>query len=80
MLLRSGCSYAEVPGYFQSGPKVRRTVTLQNLFEVSCLFVSLVYKIHFVRRQEFCFRPTRVQIDFAAAVRGGGGLGGSAYG
>jgi glycosyltransferase involved in cell wall biosynthesis len=68
-LLRSGCSYTELPGYFQAGPKARRTVTLGNLREVASLYLRLVYRVHFSHRKEFSRRPTRVQIDFASLLR-----------
>ena len=67
-LLRSGCSYAELPGYFQSGPKVRGTVTFTNLREVVRLYFSLVYKVYISHRKDFCRPPTRIQIDFASIM------------
>jgi hypothetical protein len=66
-LLRSGCSYAELPGYFNAMPKARRTVTLKNLSEVVRLFVTLAYRVHLAQRKQFSLRPRRVQIDFSAA-------------
>ncbi|HTV28825.1 MAG TPA: glycosyltransferase family 2 protein [Xanthobacteraceae bacterium] len=68
-LLRSGCSYAELPGYFNALPKARRTVTLKNLSEVIRLFVTLAYKIHIAQRKQFLLRPHRIQIDFSTAAR-----------
>jgi len=68
-LLRSGCTYAELPGYFQSGPKTRSTVTFANLREVVRLYINLAYKVHVSRRSEFNRRPTRIQIDFASIMR-----------
>src|SRR5262249_31377080 len=67
-LLRSGCSYAELPGYFQAGPKARRTVTFANLREVAGLYLRLVYHVHIRDGDEFGRRPTRFQIDFASAL------------
>jgi glycosyltransferase involved in cell wall biosynthesis len=71
-LLRSGCSYAELPGYFQSGPKTRSTVTFANLREVIRLYLSLVYKVYVSHRKDFNRWPTRVQIDFASVMQHGG--------
>lgn len=68
-LLRSGCSYAELPGYFNAMPKTRRTVTLKNLFEVVGLFMTLAYKVLIAQRKQFSLRPRRVQIDFSTAGR-----------
>lgn len=65
-LLRSGCSYVELPGYFNARPKIRRTVTLKNLIEVVRMYLTLLYEIRVRRRDEFRSRPQRVQIDFAA--------------
>jgi glycosyltransferase involved in cell wall biosynthesis len=63
-VLRMGCSFAEVPGYFQAGPKVRRTVTWRNLTEVITSFGRLIFHIHIRGRKRFAARPTRKQIDF----------------
>lgn len=65
-VLRMGRSFAEVPGYFQSGPKARRTVTLRNLLEVAGSFIRLARDVHFRRRAELGHRPVRKQIDFMA--------------
>jgi glycosyltransferase involved in cell wall biosynthesis len=63
-LLRMGCTFAEVPGYFQAGPKVRRTVTLRNLGEVISSFLRLAIDVRIRNRPRFAKRPTRKQIDF----------------
>ena len=67
-LLRMGCTFAEVPGYFQAGPKVRRTVTLRNLAEVILSFVRLFIDVRIRNRQRFAKRPTRRQIDFVSRL------------
>jgi glycosyltransferase involved in cell wall biosynthesis len=67
-LLRMGCSFAEVPGYFQAGPKARRTVTLRNLAEVITSFYRLILDIHLRGRERFGARPTRKQIDFVSRL------------
>lgn len=69
LLLRSGCSYAEVPGYFRAQYKARRTVTFINLTEVARLFLSLVYRVHVSKRSQFSARPKSVPIDFGAKIR-----------
>jgi dolichol-phosphate mannosyltransferase len=71
-LLRSGCSYAEVPGYFQAGRKARRTVTFSNLREVIRLYLRLVYGIHVGQRDKFSQRPRRMRIDFASVPNSAG--------
>lgn len=63
-LLRSGCTFAEVPGYFQGGQQARRTVTLRNLIEVARSFVVIVYEVHVRYRRQFSKRPRRVLIEF----------------
>jgi glycosyltransferase involved in cell wall biosynthesis len=63
-LLRMGSTFAEVPGYFQGGPKIRRTVTLRNLYEVLTSFVRLAFEIYVTGRTQFCLRPKRHQVDF----------------
>jgi len=69
--LRMGHTFAEVPGYFQAGPKTRRTITIVNLREVILSFVFLLREIHFRRRQEFALRPARKQIDFLSRFASG---------
>jgi hypothetical protein len=66
LLLRSGCTYAEVPGYFLARPKARRTVTWVNLTEVIRLFVSLAHRVHVSAKSQFLARPERIHIDFMA--------------
>lgn len=69
-LLRSGCSFAEVPGFLQNpnrGRK-RRTVTLKNLNEVVRSFLRLCVEIHVVDRRRYDKTPRRVFIDFAGGV------------
>lgn len=66
-VLRMGCTFAEVPGYFQAGPKLRRTITFRNLIEVIRSFIGLAVDVHIARRGKFRSRPMRKQIDFAKA-------------
>lgn len=61
-LLRGGCSFAEVPGYFQAGPKARRTVTLKNLAEIGESYLLLLFEVHVRRRGKYARRPTRVPV------------------
>ncbi len=63
-LLRSGCSYLEVPGYFQAEPKARRTVTSRNLMEVMTSFFELMYEVHVRHRERFSSVPRRVLVSF----------------
>lgn len=67
-LLRMGSTFAEVPGYFQAGPKVRRTVTLRNLYEVMTSFFRLAYEIHLAGRSRYNLRPKRNQVDFSSLL------------
>lgn len=67
-LLRMGCTFAEVPGYFQAGPKMRRTVTLRNLTEVIVSFCRLVCDVYVFRRECFRGRPVRKKINFLARL------------
>jgi glycosyltransferase involved in cell wall biosynthesis len=71
-LLRSGCSYAELPAYFNSAPKGRRTVTLKNLWESIRLLAELVYEVYVTSRDRYSARPRRVKIDFLADARNSG--------
>lgn len=67
-ILRMGCTFAEVPGYFQAGPKMRSSVTLRNLSEVIVSFVRLIYAVHLSGNRRFGFRPVRKQIDFVSRL------------
>lgn len=68
--LRMGSTFAEVPGYFQAGPKVRSTVTLRNLTEVIVSFVRLTLDVHIARREQFNKRSRRMQINFVSYFSG----------
>ena len=61
-ILRKGCSYAEVPGYFQAGPKARATVTLRNLTEVAVSYLKLIYEVYFRAPEQYRGHARRVQI------------------
>ena len=61
-ILRKGCSYAEVPGYFQAGPKARATVTVRNLTEVAVSYLALVYEVFLRAPQQYRGQARRVQI------------------
>jgi hypothetical protein len=63
-----GYTFAEVPGYFQAGPKTRSSVTLKNLWEVVGSFLRLIGDVHFRDRQRFGRRPIRKQIDFVSRL------------
>jgi glycosyltransferase involved in cell wall biosynthesis len=73
-LLRSGCSYLEVPGYFQAGPKARRTVTSRNLTEVMTSFLALLYDIRVRHRSRFSLVPRRVLVSFVDVPPAAGGM------
>ncbi len=67
-LLRMGCSFAEIPGYLQGGPKARGTVTWRALMEVMGSFLRLIVAVHFTDRQRFGSRPRRKQVDFVSRL------------
>lgn len=64
-LLRSGGTYAEVPGQVKGGQKARSTVTLRNLIEVFTGFVRLLWEVHVAGAGRFSALARRVPIDFA---------------
>lgn len=65
-LLRSGCTFAEVPGFVQNAErKGRRTVTFKNFVEVVRSFLRLCVEIHVKDRARYSGKPRRVFIDFA---------------
>ena len=61
-LLRTGCSFVEIPGYFQAGPKSRSTVTIRNLTEVASSYLTLICEIYIWSRQKFSLRPKRAKV------------------
>jgi len=61
-LLRSGCSFVEIPGYFQAGPKQRSTVTLRNVIEVARSYFVILFEVYVQSRAQFSHRPRRVPI------------------
>jgi hypothetical protein len=63
-LLRMGCTFAEVPGYLQGGPKTRGTVSPRNLAEVIGSFLRLIVAVHFTERARYRSLPKRNEIDF----------------
>jgi hypothetical protein len=60
-LLRSGCSFAEIPGYF-SGGKPGGAATWRNLLEVVSTFLRMNWEIHVSQRRRFANRPRRVYV------------------
>ena len=64
-LLRSGCSFCEIPGYINADTRVWRTVNLRNLGDVIRSFILLLFEIHISKRKSFSNRPQRIFIDFA---------------
>lgn len=64
-LLRSGGTYAEVPGHLQGGQKARSTVTLRNLREVAMAFLRLLREVNFAPAGTYDTPAKRVRIDFA---------------
>jgi glycosyltransferase involved in cell wall biosynthesis len=69
-MLRSGCSFAEVPGFLQNPNrgKTRNTVSLKNLAEVIRGFVRLFFEVHVLERSRYGKLPRRVFIDFAGGT------------
>ncbi|MBS0546252.1 MAG: glycosyltransferase family 2 protein [Proteobacteria bacterium] len=67
-LLRMGCTFAEIPGYLQGGPKARGTVTLRALTEVVGSFIRLLVAVYITDRQRFGSLPKRKQIDFVSRL------------
>lgn len=63
-MLRSGCSYVEIPGYLQAVPKARRTVTLRNLLEVMRSYLALLVEVHVRSPEKYPGRSRRVIVDF----------------
>lgn len=59
-LLRSGCTFMEVPSYLQNRAVVDRTVSLGNLQEVVTSFLALFLEVNVRRRSVYRGQPRRV--------------------
>jgi glycosyltransferase involved in cell wall biosynthesis len=59
-LLCSGCTYYEIPGYFQRGLDGSSALGLRNLREVIETFLKLIFEIKVQKRTLFNKRPQRV--------------------
>ncbi|SME98979.1 Glycosyl transferase family 2 [Tistlia consotensis] len=70
-LLRSGASFAEVPGYFTGG-RPGGAASWRNLQEVVKVFLRLNWEIHVSQRERFRARPRRVYLDLARRPGSGG--------
>jgi hypothetical protein len=67
-LLRTGCTFCEVPGYFQTGTRPRRMLSWQNLREVMATYLRLIYEVHLAERQKFGHTPRRIFIDLTGGA------------
>jgi glycosyltransferase involved in cell wall biosynthesis len=69
-MLRSGCTFVEVPGFLQNPNrgKTRNTVSLKNFAEVVRSFIRLFVEIHVMERGRYNKTPRRVFIDFAGGT------------
>ena len=60
-LLRTGASFAEIPGYL-SGGKPGGAASLRNLVEVARVFLHMIWEIHVSKRARFSKRPRRIYV------------------
>lgn len=69
-LLRSGYTYAEVPGIFQNSDrdKNRNTVTMRNFIDVVRCFLRLLVEVYITDRSRYNKVPRRAFIDFVGGV------------
>jgi glycosyltransferase involved in cell wall biosynthesis len=63
-LLRSGATYCEIPGYFQTGSRPRGTVSFKNLMAVCESYLRLLLEIHVSNRARYSKPAKRVFIKF----------------
>lgn len=59
-LLKSGCTFYEVPGYVQTGSEGSSSLSFGALKEVIQTFVKLVYEIKINNRSSFNKNPVRI--------------------
>lgn len=62
-LLRSGCSFAELSGYMQTGVEGSGSIRMSNLREVIVTFLGMLYDVHVKDRRLFSSVPVRVRLD-----------------
>ena len=63
-LLRSGVTFCEIPGYFQTGVRPRGILSVKNITEVAISFTRLLLEIYIFDRSSFKHFPKRVIVDF----------------
>jgi glycosyltransferase involved in cell wall biosynthesis len=61
-VLRTGCSFVEIPGYLLAGPKTRSTVTIRNLTEVASSYLALLFEVYIRSPGKFSQRPRRANV------------------
>lgn len=59
-LLRQGCSYMEIVGYFNPSQNKSSALKLRNLIEVIVSFFALIYEVRFTERTRYSHRAVRV--------------------
>jgi len=72
-LIRSGCSFIEVPGHAnpdaEANRRVWRAVNPRNIVETIAGLFRLVWELSVTRRQDFGHRPVRLLVDLSGARR-----------
>jgi dolichol-phosphate mannosyltransferase len=61
-LLRTGCSFCEVPGYMQTGLRGSTSFQAKNLLEVVGIYLKLLWEINVGERAHYAMRPKRVRL------------------
>jgi glycosyltransferase involved in cell wall biosynthesis len=61
-VLRTGCTFCEVPGYMQTGLEGSTSLGLRNLLEVVRTYLILIWEINVSQRALYAGRPRRVRL------------------
>jgi dolichol-phosphate mannosyltransferase len=59
-LLRQGCSYMEIVGYFNPSQNKSSALKLRNLIEVIVSFFALIYEVNVTERSKYSHRAVRI--------------------
>lgn len=61
-LLRSGSTFAEVPGYMESDLDNFTPLKLKNMWEVALTYFALVYEVFVAKRELYNRKPVRIRL------------------
>ena len=67
-LMRMGCTYCEVPGYFQTGTKPSKLVSFRNILAAALSYLRLILEVHLWKRSTYNKTSRRIFVNLAGPV------------